>query len=167
MRKTALHLGCGGIYKQRTEDFEWINIDIFDGEGKVDRIFDLSKPLDFDSNSVALIEGYHIFEHLPYSSIEIIVESWYRVLENGGKIILEMPDFDGLIERLSKDPNNEQTLKYVFGSQERDGQYHHWGWNKTRLEKLLIGIGFKNIQFPPPQDYHKEEAPCLRVEAEK
>lgn len=159
---TRLHLGCGGKYLKG-----YVNIDIFAMEGKVDRIFDLSYPLDYPDNSVEVIESYHLFEHLPYQRIGDAVGSWYRVLKVGSKLIMEMPDFDKVIAKLSKNPNDEEVLKYLFGSQDRVGQQHNWGWNKKRLQKLLKGVGFKKVVFEKPQDYHSKSEPCLRVEATK
>lgn len=157
-----LHLGCGGIYKEG-----YVNIDRDEYEGKVDRKFDLSQPLDYEDNSVEVIEAYHLFEHLPFSTIEAVVTSWYRVLKPGGKLIMEMPDFDGVIALVNQRPNDNSVLASIFGSQAREGQFHHWGWNKTRLKFALEGTGFKDVIFPAPTDYHKNLEPCLRVEATK
>lgn len=158
-----LHLGCGPDYKEG-----YVNIDLDEFPNcKVDRKFNLEEPLDYPDNSVEEISAYHLFEHLRFSKIEAVINSWYRVLAPGGKLIMEMPDFDQVLEKAVQNPNDNVALASIFGSQDREGQYHHWGWNKTRLKFMLEGVGFKDVTFPPPQDYHKDLEPCLRVEATK
>ena len=160
-----LHLGCGPIYK---EGFVNIDLKSFDDNMKIDRAYDLSTPLDYPEQSVGRIEAYHLFEHLPFSCIEAVVTSWYNCLSPGGVLIMEMPNFDEVIERVRQNPNDNVALASVFGNQDREGQFHHWGWNKTRLKFMLEGVGFKSVRFPDPQDYHKNLGePCLRVEATK
>lgn len=158
-----LHLGCGPIKKDG-----YINIDFLQvKEGVVDRVFDLEEPLDYPDESVVLIEAYHLFEHLKFSRIEVIIKSWFRVMAPGGKIIMEMPDFDEVVKWYQASPNDNSVIASVFGNQSDKGQYHHWGWNKPRLKLLLEGVGFKNVIFPEPTDYHIQLEPCLRVEAVK
>ena len=160
-----LHLGCGHI---KLDDY--INIDVYEDPkypGDVDRIFDLNQPLDYPDNSVELIQAYHLFEHLKFVNTEVIVKSWFRVLQPDGKLIMEMPDFDEVVKWYIENPNDNSVIASIYGSQEHVGQFHHWGWNKTRLKALLEGLGFKQVTFPDPQDYHAQLEPCLRVEAIK
>lgn len=158
-----LHLGCGSIKLEG-----YVNIDMVEEKpGIVDRVFDLSKPLDYPDNSVEEIQAYHLFEHLPFSCIEAVIKSWHRVMKPGAKIMMEMPDFDESVKWYMENPNDNTALASIYGSQQHPGQFHHWGWNKTRLKFLLEGVGFKDVVFPEPQDYHSNLEPCLRVEAIK
>ncbi len=158
-----LHLGCGDIYLEG-----YVNVDMHESAKiKIDLKHDLGSPLPYPDNSVDLIQAYHLFEHLKFSSIEAIIKDWYRVMKSGARIIMEMPDFDETLKYVLANPNDNAAIASIYGSQEHEGQYHHWGWNKTRLKLLLEGVGFKDIQFPEPKDYHTQLEPCMRVEAVK
>ncbi len=159
-----LHIGCGENILPG-----YINIDQRKAPG-VDMELDLSKPIEqdvFGNEEVDEILGLHVFEHLPFNGIEQVLKSWYRILKKGGMLILEMPDFDQTVKNYINNPNDITILASIFGCQEHEGQFHHWGWNPTRLKFALEATGFKGVVFPPPQDYHKNLEPCLRVEATK
>jgi len=155
-----LNLGSGSKPKQG-----YVNLDLFRHPG-TDRTYDISMPLDYQDDSIDLIEGMHIFEHIPIRKVGFVVESWFRVLKKGNKLILEMPDFDKVIKWYQKS-ESPLSIMWIFGNQTDAGQFHYWGWNKKRLKKLLKEVGFSKIKFPKPKDYHKDEGPCLRVEATK
>ena len=157
-----LHLGCGDIKLQG-----YVNIDIYeDSKVKPDRIFDISNPLDYDDNSVGEIIAVHVIEHLPFPSVGAAVKSWYRVLKDGGVLVIECPDFDALIGRLSVNPNDFSSLIGIFGEQDRLGQTHYWGWNKDRLEELVRSVGFRHVIFTEPLRYYPGEA-SIALQAKK
>jgi SAM-dependent methyltransferase len=156
-----LHLGAGGFYKEG-----YINIDLYP-IGKVDRVFDCNQPLDYAANTAEEILAIHLLEHLKPVTLPAVVKSWYNTLKKGGRLVLELPDFDDIIELASKRPWDNDILKWIFGNQESEGQYHHWGWNQDRLFILLESAGFTEIKFLPPADWRGKEMPCLRVVATK
>lgn len=156
-------LGCGELQEHGPEDV--VNVDIFPSE-HVDRVFDLNEPLDYPEGSVDAIYCYHTFEHLKRDGIEKVVASWYRILKSGSQLILELPDFDALCQWALNDPENDEPVRNVFGSQDRMGQVHLWGWNELRLRRLFEPVGFR-VEFAEPKDYHAAECPSLRMEAMK
>jgi len=160
--KLKLNLGCGSDYRQ-----DYVNIDKYTVNFKVDRVFDCNEPLDYLDESVEEILVIHLLEHLRPKGIDRVVKSWHRVLKTGGKLILELPDFDEIAKRALENPTDDEILKWGFGNQERPGQDHYWGWNKIRLLNLLKKAGFNKITFTEPQNYRKEQMSCLRVEAIK
>lgn len=156
-----LHLGCG--YQRQAGA---INID-FVHTPATDYVLDASN-LPFPENSVDRIESYHMIEHIPPTTVDRMLVEWNRVLQPGGTLVLELPDFDGVAEAYldADDPDKvELLLKYVFGSQRFESDYHHWGWNFERLGARIKRAGFDRVERKPPQDYHAEEAPCMRLEA--
>lgn len=155
-----LHLGCGEQYKEG-----YVNIDAFSGV-RADRYFDLSRPLDYEENSVEEILAYHLIEHLPFGNINKILDSWYKVLKPGGKLILEFPDFDKLIKQY-QESESYASLEWIFGTQDRMGQTHLWGWNERRMIDLLRSTGFMEVKSVEPQDKTHTEGPILRIEAIK
>jgi predicted SAM-dependent methyltransferase len=140
----------------------YTTVDIF---GSPDLVHDLDKPLSFlDDESVDVIEGYHLLEHLKRPDIP--VKDWYRVLRPGGKVIMETPDALECMKKIIAGENVELMKKYLWGNQDRVGQYHYWGWDKEELTQVFDEAGF-SVGFYDPQDYHADEAPCLRMEATK
>ena len=174
-----LHLGCGGIHLDG-----YVNMDILKRDPVVDLVGDI-RDLPFADNSVEIIETYHTFEHLPvclqanvdnrwgkkYEALIIVLEEWKRVLKKDGQLIIEMPDFDKVVEeyRTATEEQKEELLLSIYGSFRNNDQsdYHRWGANKHRLRYMLEKAGFRYIRFCEPQDYHAETSPCLRVEAVK
>jgi predicted SAM-dependent methyltransferase len=153
-----LHLGCGN---RRFPGY--INIDSRK-TGAADYVCDATS-LPFPSNSVASIETYHMIEHLSRSALARGLDNWWEVLIPSGKLIIECPDFDKVVEEYLQ--GNEARLNSIFGRQRFPEDTHVYGWSYARLAKLLQAHGFGGIQRAEPQDYHRLEEPCLRVEAYK
>ncbi len=153
-----LHLGCGDRYLKG-----YINID-HRKTTATDLVCDIKK-LPFDDNSVSQIEIYHVIEHLPRNDVPAAFMEWYRLLGEGGRIIIEYPDFDQTVREYID--GNEKRLDNIFGLQRFAGDAHLFGYNAERMKKLLQDCGFKEIKDCEPQDYHRQQEPCLRVEASK
>ena len=151
-----LHLGCG---KRRFDGY--INIDLSETSA-TDLVCNIKK-LPFKDNSVELVETYHVIEHMPRHDLPIALKEWHRVLVSGGKLIIEFPDFDETARQYLA--GNESRIDNIFGLQRFSGDAHMFGYNFQRLKKLIEECGFIKIENCPPQDYHKEQEPCLRTEA--
>lgn len=108
-----------------------------------------------------------MLEHLPRDTLRPMLSEWHRVLRPGGHLVVELPSFDDVIaEYLDSDDRDhtETLLRYIFGSQRFDSDYHYWGWNEERLSELLEDCGFVDITRKPATDNHADEAPCMRIE---
>lgn len=158
--KLKLHLGCGRVKKDG-----FVNIDL-NKTIATDLVLD-AKKLPFSDGSVERIENYHLVEHIPKDEFKEMLEEWLRVLEDGGKLVIECPNLDENMRNYLNGNNVETSLSYIFGSQRFKGDYHHWGYNFERLKSILKESGFSEVYEEEPQDYHKEQAPCLRVVAKK
>jgi hypothetical protein len=157
-KKLKLHIGCGNVRLKG-----YVNIDMRQTPA-TDYVTNFKK-LPCKGNSVAIIETYHVIEHIPFSEVELVIKEWYRVLSQGGKLVVECPNFDqDLNEYLA---GNEERLYSIFGRQRYKGDVHYWGYNTKRLKKLLKIVGFSKTYELEAQDYHKNEEPCIRIEAIK
>lgn len=126
--------------------------------------FDLNNPLTdiYPENSVDLIGAYHLIEHLKPTQIRKIIKSWVDALKSGGIMNIECPDFDGCIEWYRKD-KSLLSKQWIFGDDSREGQHHFWGFNVEELDDIVKDLPVR-YAFADPQDYHKEQGPCLRIE---
>ena len=153
-----LHLGCG---QRRIPGF--VNIDCNHGEA-VDYVCDIGF-LPCPVNSVSRIESYHVFEHIPHRETQSVLTHWYSVLEPGGMLVIECPDFDRDVQEYMA--GNEDRLSSIFGRQRFPGDTHYFGYNSRRLAALLESAGFSGVVEKPPDDYHAKSEPCLRFECHK
>ena len=166
-KNIKLNLGSGGVpYKG------YLSVDMYDRRAHVQ--MDITK-LDFDDNSVTEILASHVFEHLnPYHSIAIL-QDWLRVLKPGGKLIMEMPDIEGLCKRFITASTGERygILNAIYGSvnttdvggPDNITSPHLFGWWRQSLWDHMTNAGFTDIQFMEEQIPHPETN--LRVEAVK
>lgn len=169
MKKVKLHLGCGGFYKEG-----YINIDKYPkGISKVDRAFDCNNPLDYADESVDEILAIHLFEHLKRSGLNRTVKSWYRVLKKRGKLILELPNAHIVMNKYLADAKNErfdeadEFLKWIFGTQEKEGKYHFTAWTPVTLAHFFDKFGFSKVSIGEGQDDTRPVDLCMRLEATK
>jgi len=161
---TKLNIGCGTSHRSGM----W-NIDLVSVRG-VDEVADgtnlLSKHPEW-VGKIEIIHCYHVFEHFAYDDAVRAIGQWYQLLGDGGTLIMELPDIAKLCKMVADGDQDTLTMAYIFGCQDRDGQYHKWGWSPASIKNLLEKTGFSKIEFPDPVDYHSKEKPCFRVEAEK
>jgi FkbM family methyltransferase len=167
-KNIRLNLGGGGIsYKG------YLNVDLYDK--RADILMDITKNMDFASDSVNDILASHLFEHLnPYHAFDILKE-WLRILKPGGRLVMEMPNIEELCKRFVTANKGERygILNAVYGSVNTTGvggpdnitAPHLFGWWPEALYDHLAGAGFTNIQFMSEQIPHPESN--LRVEALK
>ena len=153
-----LHLGCG---ERRLAGF--LNIDRRNTPA-VDFVLDIAR-LPFGDASVSLIESYHVIEHIPRNLLPGVLGEWSRLLEPGGVLVLELPDFDAAVKEYIG--GNERRLDSIFGLQRFPGDTHFFGYNHKRLGEMLKEAGFREAVPKPPRDYHAASEPCIRVECRK
>jgi len=158
IQSLCLHLGCG---QRRLEGF--LNVDIIPSPA-VDLLCD-SRRLPLPAGSVSRIETYHMIEHLPrHDFLEALFE-WNRVLEEGGTLVIECPDFDATIKEYMG--GKKFRINNIFGLQRHPGDYHLFGYTYENLAEILQGLGFREIQQEVPTDYHAPDEPSLRLTAMK
>jgi hypothetical protein len=157
-RDLKLHLGCGG---KRFHGY--LNVDMWITDA-TDVICDITK-LPWPDSSVSVIESYHVIEHISHKKIRNTLTEWNRVLALGGTLILECPHFDIAVSEYLE--GNESRLINVFGHQRNHGDAHFYGYNPSRLMKLLGEIGFDDFAEASPQSSQSFDEPCFRLECKK
>ena len=142
-----LHLGCGG---QNWEGF--VDIDQYPAfDCKPDVVSDITD-LPYKEDTVDEIWLIHVFEHIFYCDADDAIASWYRILKPGGKLVIEVPCMDKIINNYNKrEMDPRLTILGIFGEQ-LSGQpemVHKWCYTKNSLKGMLEDAGFKTAIKDP------------------
>lgn len=138
-------LHIGGI--ERRDGWEVLNaIDgaAVDHVGQAD---DLSR---FADGSFVELYASHVLEHLDFvDELQRGLNEWYRVLAEGGKLSISVPDMDALCQLFST-PSlslNDRfgVIKMIFGGHVDEHDYHKVGFNFPILAYFLKEAGFSDI----------------------
>lgn len=144
---TKLHLGCGERY------FEgYINIDYPSDEHTVQKksVADICTDitsLKYDTNSVDEIRLHHVFEHFTRPVACALVCGWSEWIKMGGKLHIEVPDFDNTCKHIfspfSSDRARKVGLRHLFGSEEAFWAIHYMAYGEKELKQIFELYGFK------------------------
>jgi ubiquinone/menaquinone biosynthesis C-methylase UbiE len=158
-----LNLGCGDI---RWEG--WTGVDIEKGDLQCD-LRRLELPDDCANVAIAV----HVIEHFYQWEVQPLLAEWKRVLVPGGKLILELPCMDKVLNYLRHCMELNLPIApsmgwFVFWG---DPRYqdplmsHKWGYTKEMIREELEQAGFSHIEFTKSR-YHFEMRD-MRIEAIK
>jgi predicted SAM-dependent methyltransferase len=135
-----LHIGG----KELKEGWKILNIQKNDGVDFVGSISDLSQ---FEDESIEAIYASHVVEHIDQKNIKQTFKGINRVLKNGGKFYVSVPDLDILcrifIEKTAPSKVKFHVMRMMFGGQTDEFDYHYFGWNYEFLNTYLLEAGFK------------------------
>ena len=135
-----LHIGG----KQIKDGWKILNIQKLDGVDFVGSISDLSQ---FDNDSIEEIYASHVVEHVDQKNIKKTLNGIYRILKEGGKFYISVPDLDVLCKIFINDKAPPKVkfhvMRMMFGGQTDEFDYHYFGWNYEFLNSYLIEAGFK------------------------
>lgn len=154
-----LNLGCGGDYKKG-----YLNVDAFD-DTVADKIMSAFN-LDLEENSFDEIYMSQLIEHLGIVGGIHSLSECFRVLEPGGKLIIETPDLRKSFEKyLNGDRETRKNiLPWIYGV-DISGMIHRFCYPEDLLEETLQNTGFINIkkEFFEIDQYE----PVLKIICEK
>jgi len=138
-----LHIGG----KQIKDGWKILNIQKLDGVDFVGSISDLSQ---FDNDSIEEIYASHVVEHVDQKNIKKTLNGIYRILKEGGKFYISVPDLDVLCKIFINDKAPPKVkfhvMRMMFGGQTDEHDYHYFGWNFLFMRDFLIESGFKKVE---------------------
>jgi ubiquinone/menaquinone biosynthesis C-methylase UbiE len=125
-------------------------------------------PMPFATDSADELWAIHLLEHLHRKDVGAALTEWFRVLKQGGRLVLELPSLDKIAQLIVLGEKNlRMTVMGLFGDprDEKPGMMHHWAWSQAELIEVLTGVGFERVTFPDPAFHILERD--QRVEAYK
>lgn len=150
--RRLLDVGCGpGFFLSTAREFGWdpagveissvavefgarsYGLEIHRGD-----LLDLGLP----SRSFDVITMWHLLEHLPKPMATLRVAR--RLLREGGWLVVEVPNFQSLVSRLTARPYRGATHP----------RFHRQSFSHRTLERALRDAGFEEI-LPFPSTYHR------------
>lgn len=162
------NMGCG---RDRLEGYMGVDM-----HNDTDIKMDIME-LDLPEGCADEILGSHVIEHFPQHRAPGVLANWHKTLKDGGKLVLEVPDFEGLCRDYLEQSGDDQkmTAMCIFGAHvdritpetEKSGALspHLWGYTPKSLADLCAHVGFKDIQILPPTGQHPGKN--FRLEATK
>lgn len=123
----------------------------------------------FLPDTVDTIYASHLLEHIPLYEIEPMLKMWFGLLKQGGKLILNVPDFEWACDYFIKkhqDPNywderdnnfyftKDKMWEIFFGGQDGPGEFHYSGFTKEKLVNHLSRCGFSSVGVKKIWDAH-------------
>jgi SAM-dependent methyltransferase len=164
-----LNVGCGGR-----------RIDGYTGVDAVERsaadVIAPANDLPFEDDSAEEVLSVHLVEHVHQWEVPALLAEWFRVIEPGGRLCLEMPDIIKCCQNVAegrmkggKDPD-QLGMWGLYGDPRTQDPWmgHKWGWTFRTLEPLVKAAGFIKIQ-ERPTEWHPagREHRDFRLEARK
>lgn len=167
-----VHFACGkhiwdGFYNidavrdpKATRDPELLFEFRFDG-GK------LVEQLPLADGCATELHAMHIIEHFYRYDVDAAVAEWKRILRQGGKIVLELPNLEAAARNLLAGMRDQMTMWALYGDPGHGSPYmvHRWGYTPQTIQSLLAFHGFDNITLLPPQTHRARANRDMRVEA--
>jgi predicted SAM-dependent methyltransferase len=129
----------------------FVNVDALPGAPGVDVVANLFDPLPFEDGSADLIYASHVLEHLPYPEVPRILADWRRVLRDGGRLLVAVPDLDVIAHQLVArrgwfTPPHAPWVALIYGGNKDEYDVHRGGFNAAYLAALLAEAGFGAIR---------------------
>jgi len=142
---------------------DYISIDKYSAVADIQEdLFTIELP----ENCADEILASHVIEHLPQFQAPVVMKKWYETLKPGGKLIMELPDLEGLCKDFLEQSEEERfiTTMCIYGASGdcvneesiRNGTSspHLWGYTPSNISSILNYIGFKDIEILPSQGPH-------------
>ncbi|HIH00687.1 TPA: tetratricopeptide repeat protein [Thermoplasmata archaeon] len=154
-----LHLGCGAVYRPG-----FINLDM-SCAGVADVVGDVMR-LPFKDATAERIEAFQVIEHCDLVHCRYLLAEWFRVIADGGDLVIETPDLEESLKRLVKSrPDNQwRTIHWIFGI-DSPGLGHKTGFTRDFLAEALKEAGFTEVRWRRQETHRYEHG--MRVECRR
>lgn len=141
-----LDLGSGNPKEgeRRPDTYVLNDIEPHEGIDLVCDILDLEKHI--KKGWCYKIRISHVLEHFGYKDCGRVLDICYKLLEKGGELEIEVPNFAWFFQLLL-DQREEEAVKYCFGGQLDKYDFHKNGFTVNTLPSVIEKHGFKVIEL--------------------
>lgn len=172
MLKRKLNLGSAlpPIHEQHMavmKDYEnWQLVDLYVEHPDVLKM-DAETLEGVEDNYLEHIYASHLLEHISHRQLVPVLETWFKKLQAGGKLTINVPDLEWAAKQILKfesgqlltgvytDFEGDRGLQsIVYGTHDHEGEYHKAGFTRTSLMELVDGVGFRDIKVERWVDAH-------------
>lgn len=130
-----LEVGCG---RKPLKGFKTIDIEAY---AKPDYLGDFRSMSFCDVDE---IQAHHVFEHFGRDEALKVLQLWKSWLKVGGKLVVEVPDFEAVCEAFINTDNEKHRYwlcRHLYGSQEAEWAYHRDGYWEDKLIQMFDSNG--------------------------
>ncbi len=134
-----------GAGERKVPGFIHHDVQPLDGIDIVCDFWDLKKHV--KKESCEEIHMTHVLEHFPINDSVRVLSELEKLLQPGGKIYIEVPNFKWHAEEILRDPTKRQIIEYAFGGQLNQWDFHYNGFTAPILKEDLEWAGFKVLEI--------------------
>jgi SAM-dependent methyltransferase len=129
----------------------------------------LSNPLPLDDGCADELHSYHFLEHVYRWQAPALLREFHRLLKDGGRLILELPNIEAAARNLLAGMPDQMCMWAFYGNpDERDTfMCHRWGYTPNSVKALLTECGFRSIAIKPPKTHGERINRDMRIECVK
>lgn len=133
---TKLNVGSGQRPFDRAAG--WVNLDS-NTKWSPDVVANWNDLSMFESGSMDLVVAHHTIEHVGCGEADPFIGEARRVLKEGGRLLVFVPDMQAIAKRwLTNELGEQLYMTMVYGAFMGDEQdRHRWGWSRQGLWKYL------------------------------
>lgn len=95
--------------------------------------------------SIHEIYASHCFEHVQKTVAPLVLKEWRRVLVDGGKLWISVPDFDAMVNLYKKVGMTTWVEHVLYGDQSTPLDIHYRGFVFDTLAAELCNAGFSDL----------------------
>ena len=121
----------------------FLTVDMIEG---ADLREDIGELKSIPDKSVSVIYASHCLEHFSHTKTQNVLMNWRRVMMDGAKAYIAVPDFDAMVKLYQKYGLTDFIRNMLYGDQGYDLAYHYTAFTFPRLAAALVSSGFTDVK---------------------
>jgi predicted SAM-dependent methyltransferase len=165
----------GEYYKDKVEKDDFLEKRYKERKVIADVFCDV-RHLPYEKDSIEMIVAVQLVEHFTMPEVRKMLRHWYHLLEEGGRLYIDVPDLEGNIDLWNKTTGvtsqpyslirkeRDWVIRLLSGSHRSEYHVHKSHFTEETLTEILEDVGFVDIRRSSlvPHTY-----PVIGIEAYK